>query len=246
MPAKTAVKMTAKEVLAELKKLGTEQTKKTFLRHGAKEPFYGVKIGDMKVIQKKIKKDHQLALDLYDTGNSDAMYLAGLIADPEKMTKADLKKWVKGAYWYMISGVSRCRGSRRSRAFGRELALEWIDSDSEMIAIAGLVHVRDASSPSSRTRNSTSPEIEKLLNRVKSRDRQCREPRAVRDEQLRDRGGELRRAADREGEGDGEGHRHGRSGHGRHVVQGAGRRTSTSRRSRRWAASGRSGRPREC
>ena len=58
-----------------------------------------MKIADLKVIQKKIKKDYELSLALYDTGNSDAMYLAGLIADPDRMTKADLKKWVKGAYW---------------------------------------------------------------------------------------------------------------------------------------------------
>src|SRR6266513_563494 len=95
--------MTATEVMAQLKKLGTEQTKKTFLRHGAKEPFYGVKVGDLKKIQKRIKKDHDLALKLYDTGISDAMYLAGLIAEPGRMKKADLQRWAKQATWYMLS-----------------------------------------------------------------------------------------------------------------------------------------------
>jgi hypothetical protein len=65
--------MTAAEVLAELKSYGNEQTKKTWLNHGAREPFFGVKIADMKKIIKRIKKDYQLALDLYATGNSDAM-----------------------------------------------------------------------------------------------------------------------------------------------------------------------------
>lgn len=36
----------------------------------------------MKPIQKKIKVDYQLAKDLYATGNADAQYLAGLIAEP--------------------------------------------------------------------------------------------------------------------------------------------------------------------
>jgi 3-methyladenine DNA glycosylase AlkD len=167
MPAKAApAKMTAKDVLAELKKLGSEQTKKTFLRHGAREPFYGVKVGDLKVIQKRIKKDHRLALDLYDTGNSDAMYLAGMIADPPQMTKADLQKWVKGAYWSMLSCYTVAWVASESR-FGRELALEWIDSDSEQIAAAGwstyaaLVSVKpDAELDLA--------EIEKLLGRVKA------------------------------------------------------------------------------
>jgi 3-methyladenine DNA glycosylase AlkD len=166
MPAKTAATMTAKDVMAELKKLGSEQTKKTFLRHGAGEPLYGVKITDLKVIQKKIKKDYQLSLDLFATGNSDAMYLAGLIADPGKMTKADLRKWVRGAYWHMLSCYTVAWVASESR-FGRELALEWMDGGEELIASAGwstyasLVSIKpDAELDLA--------EIEKLLNRVKA------------------------------------------------------------------------------
>ena len=48
--------MTAKQILKDLKFLGTEATKKTLLRHGAKEPVFGVKVADLKVFQKKIKK----------------------------------------------------------------------------------------------------------------------------------------------------------------------------------------------
>ena len=76
--------MTAQQVLAELQKLGSEQTKKTLLRHGAKEPLFGVKIGDTKPLQKKLRGDTDLALALFDTGNYDAMYLAGLVCDPPR------------------------------------------------------------------------------------------------------------------------------------------------------------------
>src|SRR5262245_25129830 len=72
--------MTVKDVVAELKKFGNAQTKKTWMIHGAKEPCFGVKVEDLKKIQKRVKMDYQLALDLYDTGIADAMYLAGLIA----------------------------------------------------------------------------------------------------------------------------------------------------------------------
>lgn len=128
--------MSAAEILAELKSLGSESTRKTLLRHGAREPIFGVKIADLKKIQKRIKKDYQLALDLYDTGNSDAMYLAGLIADDERMTKKDLERWAKGASWHMISGFTVpwvAAGSQH----GRELALKWIDSKVEQVATAG-------------------------------------------------------------------------------------------------------------
>ena len=83
--------MTAKEIVAELKTLGNESYKQILLKHGAQEPILGVKVDDLKKIQKRIKKDYRLALELYDTGISDAMYLAGLIADDAKMTKENLE-----------------------------------------------------------------------------------------------------------------------------------------------------------
>ncbi|MFO0822209.1 MAG: DNA alkylation repair protein [Gemmataceae bacterium] len=158
--------MTAQEVLAELKTLGSEQTKKTFLRHGAKEPFYGVKVADLKTIVKRVKKDHALSLSLFDSGNSDAMYLAGLIADPEKMTKAQLRKWAKGAYWYMLSCFTVPWVASES-AHGRELALEWMDSETEQIAACGWATYSSllAITPDEEL---DLKEIEKVLGRVKS------------------------------------------------------------------------------
>jgi 3-methyladenine DNA glycosylase AlkD len=68
--------MTASEILSELKTLGRDSYKKVLLNHGVREPVFGVKIEEMKKIQKRVKKDYRLALDLYDTGVYDAMYLA--------------------------------------------------------------------------------------------------------------------------------------------------------------------------
>ena len=90
---------TVGNILKELGKLGTPSTKRMLMNnHGIKEPCFGVKIGDMKPIVKRIESDYQLALDLYATGNYDAMYLAGLIAEDERMTKKDLQQWAKKVY----------------------------------------------------------------------------------------------------------------------------------------------------
>ncbi|HSD15124.1 MAG TPA: DNA alkylation repair protein, partial [Flavobacterium sp.] len=72
--------MTTTEIMAQLESFGSENIKKILLKHGVKEPFFGVKIEHLKTIEKKIKKDYALALELYATNNADAMYLAGLIA----------------------------------------------------------------------------------------------------------------------------------------------------------------------
>lgn len=128
--------MTAEEIVAELKKLGSESYKRTMLRHGATEPFFGVKIEELKKIQKRIKKDYQLALELFDTGIGDAMYLAGLIADDEQMTKKDLEKWVEAADRYFQSEYAVAWTAAESR-YGWELGLKWIDSKKEGIAATG-------------------------------------------------------------------------------------------------------------
>ncbi len=128
--------MTVKEVMVELESLGNEQTKKTLLRHGAAEPLFGVKIGDLKGLRKALKNNHETALALYETGNSDAMYLAGLIADPEKVTKAELNRWVKAAPWSLISGTAVAALAAESK-YALALAREWVDSKKELIAAAG-------------------------------------------------------------------------------------------------------------
>ena len=128
--------MTVKEVMVQLKAMGTEQTRKTFARHGAPKNMYGVKVGDMKKIQKKVKKDHQLAIGLYDTGNPDAMYLAGLIADESKITKKELDNWAKGAPWHMISEYT-VPWIAADSPHGFAMGKKWIKSKKEHIAAAG-------------------------------------------------------------------------------------------------------------
>lgn len=128
--------MTLKEVMSALEQLGTEQTRKTWRNHGAKGEIFGVKIGDMKTIQKKIKHNQELALELYKTGNGDAMYLAGLISEPQKMTKKDLKEWAKKADWSMLSEYTVPWAAAESK-FGQELAMEWIGSKDELLQSAG-------------------------------------------------------------------------------------------------------------
>ena len=70
--------MKLKEVMSELAAKGSEATKRLWLKHRAKEPFFGVKIADLKVIAKKLKGEQALALELYATGDRDAQYLAGI------------------------------------------------------------------------------------------------------------------------------------------------------------------------
>ncbi len=136
--------MTAEEIVAQLESMGSEGTARVLRNHGAHDPCLGVKIGDMKPLQKQIKKNYSLSLELYDTGIYDAMYLAGLIAEPERMTKKDLARWVKKASKpiasYVVGPIAAASPA------GWPLALTWIKSKSEMENIAGWATVSAAAS----------------------------------------------------------------------------------------------------
>lgn len=125
-----------KEIMNELAMLGTEQTRKTLKNHGAVEPIYGVRIGDMKPILKRHRNDHKLALELFKTGNSDAMYLAGLMSKPALMTPEVLDEWIGGASWHMISEYTVAWNAAES-LYKFEMARKWIESDDELTADAG-------------------------------------------------------------------------------------------------------------
>ena len=128
--------MTAEQIMKELEKKGSESIKKIFLNHGAKGPLFGVKVGDLKVIQKKVKKDHQLAMELFGTGIYDAMYLAGLIADESKMSKKDIQQWAEKSPSHGISEYTVAWVAAESD-YGWELGMKWIDSPKESIASSG-------------------------------------------------------------------------------------------------------------
>ena len=128
--------MTLQETMQALEAFGSAQSKKILERHGAREPFFGVKIGDLKKLVKRIKTNHRLALELYATGNSDAMYLAGLVADPKAVTSEQLDDWAAKAYWYMLSEYTVAALAADS-LHGWQMAARWIQSSDEMVAAAG-------------------------------------------------------------------------------------------------------------
>jgi 3-methyladenine DNA glycosylase AlkD len=134
------------------------------MTHGIEEPVLGVSVADLKKIQKRIKKDYQLALDLYDTGIYDAMYLAGLVADDARMTKKDLQRWADHAKARVLCG-SAVPWVAAGSPHGWEMALKWIESKKDPVAAAGwttltsLVSIKDDS-------ELDLPALKQLLKRV--------------------------------------------------------------------------------
>ncbi|MGG4344114.1 DNA alkylation repair protein [Paenibacillus lautus] len=128
--------MNAESVMLELEALGKERLKKIYLSNGAREPLFGVATGAMKPIAKKIKINQPLAEQLYATGNYDAMYFAGIIADPKAMTAADYDRWMDAAYFYMLSDYV-VAVTLAEADIAQDVADQWIASGEELRMSAG-------------------------------------------------------------------------------------------------------------
>src|ERR1700722_17180404 len=93
---KEKIMPTVSSIMAELKKKGSEKTRKIYARHGmATDCMFGVSIADLKVIAKTIKGQQALACELYEMRNVDAMYLAGIVANGSQMTDKQLNAWAE-------------------------------------------------------------------------------------------------------------------------------------------------------
>ncbi|EFV75113.1 hypothetical protein HMPREF1013_04546 [Bacillus sp. 2_A_57_CT2] len=123
--------MDLQTVMQELEALSKERTKKMYISNGAHEPLFGVATGAMKPIAKKIKRNQSLAEELYATGNYDAMYFAGIIADPEAMTEADFDRWMDDAYFYMLSDYV-VAVTLAEADIAQVVADKWIESGEEL------------------------------------------------------------------------------------------------------------------
>lgn len=98
--------MTYKEAMAELKSYGTAQNRKIYARHGFGSNMFGVSFANLRKMAKKIKTDHELALKLWDSGNTDAQNLACMVADPSIMTQAQANKWAKSVTCSGLAGMA--------------------------------------------------------------------------------------------------------------------------------------------
>ena len=131
----TSVRTTLDETMRALEKAGSAQTRKTYARHGAVEPLFGVSFATLKTLTKKIGVDHELALALWDTGNHDARMLAMKIADPAKISSSTLDRWASenrmrmcGGYVTMLAAESP-HGSAKAR--------KWLASSDATLRVAG-------------------------------------------------------------------------------------------------------------
>jgi 3-methyladenine DNA glycosylase AlkD len=152
--------MTVKEVLSQLQSLSNEKMLAHHIKFGARNHQFGVKMGDIRALAKKIKTDHPLAMQLWDTENIDARFLAILILDPKKLSVEQLTGMVRSeqytavADWLYSYVIKDYPGHE-------DLRTTWMQSDDVMLARAAWNLTSGAVA-----RNPAVLDIPALLNRI--------------------------------------------------------------------------------
>ncbi len=122
--------------IGRLEAAGTEQNRRIYRRHGARDPLFGVSFAVIDKVAREAKRDQALADGLWATGNYDARILACKVSDPAVATEADLDRRLAEIDVYVLVDVFT--GSLASRVMGvRERADRWTASGRDWTAQAG-------------------------------------------------------------------------------------------------------------
>lgn len=154
--------MTAAEVLAQLKALGNEDVHRRNEKLGAGPNQFGVMMGDIRAVAKKLKTNHTLGMELWETDNIEARLVALLIIKPKQLTTNELDAMARSIDFMWVADWfnSYILKDHPQREALRE---EWMDSDNKWVARSGwsLTAGRIA-------RDAEGLDIEAILNRIET------------------------------------------------------------------------------
>lgn len=128
--------MNLKEALTELKTLGTAKVRAQNARHGAGENQFGVSLGDIRALAKKVRTDHPLALTLWETRNVDAQFLAALLIQPGRLSTDEMGRMVRSIAFVRVADWLNAYVVRQHPE-KETLRQEWMATDDRWAARAG-------------------------------------------------------------------------------------------------------------
>lgn len=129
----------ATDLLAELKSQSDPEYISSLTRFGVQgEKILGVKMPVVRALAKPYKKDHLLALQLWDTGVHEARILASLLDNVKEVTEAQMEDWVRDFNsWDVCDQTCMNLFCRTPYAYAKALA--WSERHEEYVKRAGFV-----------------------------------------------------------------------------------------------------------
>jgi 3-methyladenine DNA glycosylase AlkD len=131
--------MKLKEAMAKLESMGDERRRAFNVKHGAgKARQFGVATGDIRKLARKIKTDHELAMQLWKTGNIDAQLLAILVMRPKALSAKELDKMVRTARFAWVADWLNAYVVKEQPPADKEaLRIKWMQDEDGWAARAG-------------------------------------------------------------------------------------------------------------
>ena len=167
--------LTLEEALRQLESLGNaglraQNAKSGPLGSGAGDNQFGVSRGDVRILAKKIKTNHELALALWKTGNIDAQFLATLLIKVNLLSADEMERLVKSVTWVWVADWLHSY-VLKEHADKETLRQKWMTSDDRWAARAGwqLTAGRVAKSPEGLDLEALLDRIEKEMGARRSR-----------------------------------------------------------------------------
>lgn len=127
--------MNSSHLLQQLKTLGSEQTRKTYARHGITGDVYGVSFAHLNKLKNQIKQNHACALELWQSGNFDARCLALMIAQASKASPHELEQWMQDITSNTLADM--LAGFIQKTAYAHDYMHAWIAHDNEYYQVTG-------------------------------------------------------------------------------------------------------------
>jgi 3-methyladenine DNA glycosylase AlkD len=128
--------MNQKQVMAELEGLGDAKIRAHYRKAGAGENLFGVKLGDIRKLAKKLKGHEALAHGLWDTGNVDARFVAILLFQPKDLSIEDMERLVHSIEFDRVADWFNAYLLKK-HPDNETLRLRWMESEHPMAARSG-------------------------------------------------------------------------------------------------------------
>lgn len=128
------------QILKKLKSCANKKNVEGMAKFGirGKNVLGGPSLPVLRKMAKEIGRNHDLALQLWDSEIHEARFLATMIADPEKATERQIESWVKDFDSWDVCDQA-CGNFFDKTEFAYKKAAEWSKKDEEFVKRAGFV-----------------------------------------------------------------------------------------------------------
>ena len=125
------------EVIKQLESMSKPENLEGMSRFGINtDKAFCISMPELRKLAKELKKNHGLALELWDTGFHEARILAALVDDPHLVTELQMDKWAGGFDSWDVCDQC-CMNLFDKTLFSYGKALAWSRDDREFVRRAG-------------------------------------------------------------------------------------------------------------